>query len=378
MNQNEINEANQSVSNPQIAPGMMPNSNNPNPSFVVKKNNKKIMTIAIIAIVVIGVFFILFNTKFGKEILSMAPSSKKEPEIIAIETSQKWGDKFATAFQESFFLNTEIEINGEVYEKFVPTEFEIVFVDFLFDGTPEMIVKYKDDATQDNYRIFALNNNEVSETKDFKNADFRMIYSIESKELKWYMYMPSANSRKYGSYTMMEKILNLTAKGADIKTSTDVEITTFNVNYITSDFRLNFYKGSKKTLSADFKAAVDKFNNANEEASASKQAIIDNYRDVNLEEKIDPNDLFKVGKYTLKYGTYFTEIDVYKEGKVVETKEEYITINKNGTITEGDRTFKFTVYGTSFTLENNMPIRVTDDNKFVYGQGTGREYKLKE
>ncbi len=347
--------------------------------FVAKKQNKKVMIIAVVAIVAIGIFFIIFNTKTGQKILGLGNNAaNNEYEIIKIETSQKWGDKYAEALQNSFYKNIEVEINGEIREKYQPTEFAITFIDFLFDSTPEMVVKYTDSLEKETIRVFTINNEEVSETKDFKNADFKMVYSIREKTLKWYIYITSATSKKYGSYTMMDKILNSTALGVDIPATTDIEITTFNVNYVTADFRTTYYTVEKSKLEEDFRAAVLRYETTNSDAQTAKKTIEDNYGSVNIEEDIDQKESVIVGKYSLKYGTYVSIVEVFENGVSTGTREDLITINRNGTVKIGDDIYKFNVYSNLFMLSNNKSFTILDNNKFQYGTGTGQEYNFKE
>lgn len=348
-----------------------------NPTFQVKGNNKKILLIAVGMIAVIGLFLLLINTKTGKKIFGPNNTETGEVEIIKVETSKKWGDKYAKALQEYFYKEAEIEINGEKIQKYQPTEFEIAFIDFEFDETPEMIVKYKEQDAKETIKIFLINNNEVSETKNFSSADFRLIYSINKKDIKWYLYITSPTSKKYGSYTNMSKVLNSTARDSDIKTTTDVEVTTFNVNYVTADFRASYYNVRKESIADDFKAAVLRYDTTNKEAEERKKEVLDNYSSISNNNE-DKNDYIKVKGFILPYGEYVTEIEVIEKGEVTGKREEIITLNKDKTLTVNGEKIKFNNYEDRIILENKLQLEVVKDKTFKYGQSTEREYKFKE
>lgn len=348
-----------------------------NPTFQVKGNNKKILLIAVGMIAVIGLFLLLINTKTGKKLFGPNNTETGEVEIIKVETSKKWGDKYAKALQEYFYKEAEIEINGEKIQKYQPTEFEIAFIDFEFDETPEMIVKYKEQDAKETIKIFLINNNEVSETKNFSSADFRLIYSINKKDIKWYLYITSPTSKKYGSYTDMSKVLNSTARDSDIKTTTDVEVTTFNVNYVTADFRASYYNVRKESIADDFKAAVLRYDTTNKEAEERKKEVLDNYSSISNNNE-DKNDYIKVKGFILPYGEYVTEIEVIEKGEVTGKREEIITLNKDKTLTVNGEKIKFNNYEDRIILENKLQLEVVKDKTFKYGQSTEREYKFKE
>lgn len=353
---NQYNQPNEIPSN-QVSNNM--NSNNTKLLNKRKRSKKQkwILIVLLIAIIIAGFVFTKSNT--GKKILNNNQSN--EIKEIKIETGKSWGDKFAIAVQTSF---PDL------------TTFQVTFIDFNFDSTPEMIIRYKDKQDKDNLRIFELNNNEVSETKDFRSAELKMLYNLKDKNVNWYIYI--ANSNKYGAYTKIDKILNGTALDSDIKATTDSEIKIMNENYAPVDYKCQFSEINKVSLSENFKTAISKFDTYNKDVITAKEKTINDYATTKKEETIDTKNYIEVGEYTLKYGTYIATEDKIELGKVVGQNEFTITINKNGTITEGENTYKFNVYGKIFTLENMQTFEVTKDNVFTYGTTTKREYLLKE
>lgn len=342
-----------------------------------KRNNKTLILILLIVVLLGGAYFLFSNKTGNGKKLSLTGGSN---EVIKVDTGKKWGDVFADYLQrfykELYEDQQKLEEDGVKVEK--NREYEITFIDFDFDNTPEMVVKYVDFSGLVTYRFFMYNNEEVSETKDFRNVTFKIIYSLKEKTADWYLYISSAN--KTGAYTSVNKILSGKAYDSDIKAYTDRDITNFNKNYATSDYKVTLYRIDDNTYAEDFKIAVDKYEENNKEIKAKREKLINDYANVEVKEEVQINKdpRIELGEYTLEFGKYAYDCEIYENGKVVRTEKVYISINRDWTATIEDKSVKYNIYGNSISLENGLTIKANKNNEFTYGIGEGNVYKLVE
>lgn len=318
------------------------------PNNYIKKNKNKKMIIIIGAIVVVVIAFLLINNKMPSFNNKNSNVPGEENKII-VETGKGWGDAFALYIQDFFVERDTIDL---------------AFLDVNFDETPEMVLKFNDKNNKEVIMIMQYANNEVSESKEFRNASFKLIYSLQKKDVKWYLFINSMT--KYGSYTDVAKIVNGTALDSDIKYTNDKEVAAFNNNYVGSDFKFIYFPIEKKSFEDDFKNAVSNYDNTNvnEEIKRLKEEYKDKTGEV---EKEDTNPTFNVGEYSLAYGRYYIEVDVYTNGVVTGTEKRYITINRNRTMTVNNEVITFQVFGSSVSLSNGVTFTVTGNNAFSYG-----------
>lgn len=369
----------QAVPQGQMPIQQAPVAGNPVPKKNIKKpkkSNKTLIIVFLVVIVIVAGYFLLNGGKFkGNKILG---GSTGNGEKIEVETGQKWGDKFASYFQDFYaeLIYDEDEEKAQ-YKASIDREFEVLFADFDFDGTPEMVVRYKDDADVRTIRIFQYRSGDVNETKDFRNSSFKIVYSLKDKTSAWYIFI-SANNNKYGAYTSLEKILAGKAYDSDIKANNDKEMSKFNNNYATMEYKYIFYEIDDESFADDFKLAVSKY--SDKEVNEIRTKLYEEYHDVEPaeDELIHPYSNLEVGEFTLEFGRYVARIPKYENGEEAGFEDKYVTINRNYTITDGTNIIGYSVYGSIFSLDTGISFKVTDNNKFTYGSGEGFDYELVE
>lgn len=342
-----------------------------------KKKKTMFIIVAVVIVLIVGANFFSHKAK-GSANNTLGGASGNE--IVKIDTGKTWGDSFATYIQK--FANELEEAKAKLKEDgknvVEDREYEVTFVDFDFDSTPEMIVKYVDFSGVETYRFMRFANGEVSETKDFRNCTFKIIYSIKDKEAKWYIFI--SNDGKYGAYTLLEKIAKGTANNSDIKSSNDKEVAAYNARYASTDYKYTFYKLENNSFESDFKLAVDKFDENDKDIKSVKEKLINDYANATVDEDIIYYDPYIVlGDYILSFGDYASVVNIYENGEIVGTEKIMFSINRNGTVTiENEQTMGFFVYGKVFYLDNGMSLKVIGNNKFMYGTGEGFEYNYIE
>ncbi|HAB66616.1 MAG TPA: hypothetical protein DCE23_04545 [Firmicutes bacterium] len=322
------------------------------------KNKQKFVIILIVVLAVgfIGFKFLSTNKTFKNLISNVKP----EPEF-KIDTGKSWADRYGTYIKD-YYDNLEID------------RFDIAFIDFNDDNTPEMCLRYETKNETSAVKIFQINNNEVTESKFFYNSQFKLIYSSITEKIDWYIYIASSN--KYGAYTLINKILNNNAKNSDIKTTNETELTAFNKLYLPSDYKINYYECQKNKYLENFQTIVDRYDSYKDEASKAKTKLKDDTANWRQEEPTGPiRTSIKVGEYTLNFGKYVAEIETRELGKDVK---KYIEIElKDGVLIYDGREVTYTAFPTFIRVDDGTKFEVIDNNKFKYGHDNG-EYELQE
>lgn len=324
------------------------------------KYKKKPNIILIILVVVIALFALLYF--MGGSTLNgvLNPNGNKEElKKIKVDTWKDWGDKFGDHLQDLF---KEVD------------KFDLVFVDLELDNVPEAVVRYNDKSNNQVLKVYKIGNNkEISETKNFYNASLKLVYSSSEDNVLWYLFISSG--KKYGSYTQLKKIVNNKALSADVKASNDKEIAYFNDHYIVSDYKVNFYEIKKTNFLEDYKVIFNRYEGANNDIKTTIDKMMDDNIQSKPEEKPSNQGYLTVGEFKLDYGDYVTLIPILEYGQPTDKTEKVIvTLNDNSTLIDGDKVIKYNVYNNVVSLENGISFKVIEDNKFVYGAGTGKIY----
>lgn len=325
--------------------------------FKFKKKPNILVIVLVLAILAFCVSRFMANVHI---VNNRANGTEQEEERITVSTGQTWGDKYAYYVQKIF---SSVD------------QFDITYIDFNEDGVPEAVVKYSTDVEKDAIWVLMLTNNEVSETKVFHNASFKLLYSFREDIVQWYLYIQSDS--KYGAYTLMNKIMNGTALDSDVKTTNDKEITAFNANYVVSSYSQSFYEIKKASFEEDIKTSVGKYSDYAKDVASAKNKLLDDHKANLPSTPSETDELLTVGEFTLHYGDYYTMVPRYELGEEVGQDEKIVTIHSDGTITDGENKIAFQVFGNTFSLENGISFKVTGNDTFVYGSGEGLEYQYK-
>jgi len=352
-----------------IRPGDAGDSNEPKEKFEYsKKSNKK--TLFLIILVLLVFFGIYYFTQNKNKIVSVL--NKKEEEKIDIDVGSDIGNKYG-------------EVAYSVYDNYEVDKFDLAFIDLNNSSDTEMIIKLNSND-KDLLIIYYIDSetNNIKNTRTFTNTDIELLYSLKDKVAEWYLHVTT--TKPYGSYTRCSKILDGTAKSADIKTTNDTEIKAFEEAYVKSSYNVIYYEVKKESFLEDFKTMFDRISKYNEEINTEKENLINKYNDVNIDVE-DIEDEIKIGEYTLLYGTY--NYQVYDSEKEIEEAKEkgtyyinetyvdkHIILNRDSTITIDDTKMKYTYNGNLITLDDGREIRVVDNNIFVLNENGGIRYVI--
>lgn len=327
---------------------------------VINASKNKTKLIIIIAIIAVVAFFILKTISGMGGFKGIISNITPEPEF-KIDTGKKWADKYGTYIKDYF-------------EELNLTRFDVSFIDFNDDGTPEMSVRYEDENGQYKVKLFQINNKEITETKFFSNSQFKLVYSSLTEKINWYIYIQQ--SSKYGAYTEISKVLTGKAKKPDIKVTNEKELQDFDLKYLDSSYRINYYEVKKDKYLNDLQTVVDRYEDYQKEAKAAITKLEDDTANWKKEQQTGPVKTFiKVGEHKLQFGTYKAEVNIIELGqKKIVTRT---IVLRDGVLTYEGRDVTYTAYPSFVSIDDGTTMEVTDNNEFKYGHDDGT-YILQE
>lgn len=312
-----------------------------------KNKQKLIIIIFIIGIIAFFGFKVISSMGGLKNMVDKALGENKE---FKIDTGKDWADLYGTYIKD-------------YYEDLGINKFDIAFIDFNDDNTPEMSLRYEPKEGQFATKIFQINNKEITESKFFYNAQYKLVYSSLSEKINWYLYIASNN--KYGTYTEISKILNGTVKNPDIKASNESELTQYNKTYLASEYRINYYECKKDKYLDNFQTAVDKYEEYNSEAKKAKSKLQDDTANWRQEQETGPvKTSIKVGEHTLQFGSYKAEVTIKELGKDKNVIKEIIL--RDGILTYDGEDIAYTAYTAFISVADGKTFEVIGDNEFNF------------
>ena len=306
-----------------------------------KKKVNKTLIIILIIVVIFGGTMLLMNQD-GKAPVNGPVEEEKEKVIYNIGTD--WGDKYFTYLMES---KSEL------------TTYEVAFIDVDFDDVPEMFVKYIDNTDKEALKIFYIAEDEdVYETKAYRDFRIRFIYSLANKTTNWYLYINS--SQHYGTYTMLSKIIDEMAFDADIKATNDSLLIQYGKQYYDTDYQPVFYNIKSNNQEGDFKDFVGKYSTYKQKVEDEKVKVETKYADYEYKEevKVEKDSVGLAGR-TYKYGNYYGHVIADPDNEIQEHISSLV-LNKNGTIIIDGvlETYTVTDKGSIVTASNKVILLV--------------------
>ncbi len=278
-----------------------------------KKVNKTLIIVLIFVVVLGGVMLLLSSGNNGGG--DFGGEDTGGTEEVKVNVGSDWGNLYLT-----YMINKHPEI----------LEYEISFIDVDYNGVPEMLYKYKDKSDQETLRILYIVENEVYETRTYKNYKLKYIYSLKDKTIDWYIYLTT--KKQYGTYTMLSKIINDMAFDSDIKATTDSELVAYGKKYYATDYDPVFYYIKEAKRESDFKDFVGKYETYNDKVNKLKEETIDKYKDyVYKEEVVVTKDFINIAGREFKFGNYYAKVPANVE-KGTSERISAITLNPNKTI----------------------------------------------
>ena len=291
-----------------------------------KKNNKKIIIpIIVVVVLLLGGIGGFFGYRYYKDNQGL---------------DTEWADTYYTFIKESKEKNTE---------KKVKDNSKITFIQVPEVEEPVMIVKYVEE--EKNYTdIYYINEEKVENVISLEPNEVKMLYNIENKTYNWYIHNTTETEEKYS--LVSNSILELTdeekAKNEyTYKINEEIKQETVDGNTLSiKKFDTEFVEPDIKIEEIDYKEDLnDKELKENLNDGTKEYKTNDKITDKKVQEQVEKKVTevntkqeemtkaqekkgFKVGSYTLKYGTYKSNL----EGDVVGNNGKY-TINQNGTYT---------------------------------------------
>lgn len=318
---------------------------NPNMNNKKTKSKKGTNILLIFLVVVVLIIGYLILNPGGVAIPGLAPNSEVADKI---DTGTSWGNQYAKYLMEN-------------YKDY--NNYDIAFINLDFTDVPELLIKYKDSAGKENLRVIYSVNKEILSTKNLQNATVHLIYSLETKEVDWYVRIGISTNKEFGSYTKLAKMINGTAYNSDIKASTTSEKDKYLKNYRDGNYKIVFYNLKNASFEEDITTVVSRYSEYNKKINNLVDNLKEEFKDEVFEEEKeiiqgDLNTHLTLANYKAKYGLYS-----YTDSNNVVTK---IILNKNKSVYVMKDLYSFEVVGNTLKLENDQTIIVNSDGTLNY------------
>ena len=330
--------------------------------------NKKKLLLIVVILFVVFILYCFFASGKGKQIFNNT-ATEEENKIIEVDVDSDWGKEYALGAQ-TLFEEKEIDV------------FDVAFIDLDNKGEPEMIIKYLDKTQKEYLKILYLDprNSKVKYSKDFNNADIKLIYSLIDGDSDFYLYI--SNDKKYGTYTLTSKIVGGTAFAPDIKATNEKELNEFVENYVVSDFEIVYYQVKKENYAENFKTMYERVEKYAKEISEEKSSLDKKYKD-QVKKKIDENPYLVTGYYHLTYGEYdyivsadsttgYSDDGANQDNNAINM---VIVLNNDGTIKIDGVSYKYSVNSSVLYIDNGSSIRVIANDKFILSDDGGMTFE---
>ena len=334
--------------------------------FTFKKPNLSKKQIIIIALVffVAFILYCFFASGKGAKVFGNN-NSKQDDKIINVDVDTEWGKEYATEIQSIY---KEKEINS----------FDIAFINLNDMDEPELIVKYVDSYDKEFIKVFYIDpkNGRVRVTKEFSNADIKMLYSLIDGTSDFYLNI--ITSKKYGTYTLFSKILAGTVVGADINATNEKQLNEFADKYIVADYEIVYYQVKKDKFAENYKTMYERHEKYENEIIELKQKLKEQYQNMTKKD-VDEKPYLVTGNFHLTYGEYehVPVKDINNQDITSSYAGTTIILNNDKTINIKGIVHKFIVNGNVLTIDNGSTIKVNSDDNFVLNEEGGTLFKAK-
>lgn len=316
-----------------------------------KKKVNKTLVIVLVFVVIFGGVMLLMNMDNGGN-NNNNNDEEKEKEKIKVNVGTDWGDKYLAYMME---------------EKPNLKKYQISFVDVNFDDTPEMFVKYIDNSDLESMIIlYIAKDGYVYETKYYRDYRIRLIYSLKTGEVDWYLFLTT--TKHYGSYTSIAKIIDNMAFDADIKATNDALLIEYGKKYFDTDYQPVFYSIKENTMEEDFKDFVSKYPGYNEKVKEEKEKVytkFENYEYVEEEEVV--SETVGLNGRIYNYGTYLAVVQEDPDRRIEAHTAVLILYHDNKISVDGKLyTYTTLIDESKLKLSNGATIDTIVSNKFNY------------
>ena len=310
---------------------------------VKPKKRINVTLIVIVGIVILfgGVMLLMNQGTSGNNNFQGENVREEQEEKIVVNTGTDWGNLYLT-----YMISKKPDL----------LTYEISFIDTNKDNIPEMLLKYKDNNDVDTLKMLYIVDDEVYETKYYHNYKIRYIYSLQSKESEWYIFI--STNKNYGTYTMIKKIIDKMAFDADIKTTNDTELIDYGKKYFDSDYKLVFYTVKEGQHEKNYRTFITKYDTYAKQIEDTHNNLYEKYKGVVVTgNNPTESDNVTFGGKQFYYGDYYASIPATEEGVFAHTA--VLTFNKNKTlIVEG------ILYNYEYKGDGNY-LQLYSDNKEV-------------
>lgn len=346
------------------------NNNNVQPqtkkklSIKVPQMDKKKIVLLVLLLFVGFIVFCFVSSGKGKTLFNKNKEAE-EYKVVEVDVDTEWGKEYGKIAQE---LYKEKEIN----------RFDMAFINLDDLREPEMIVKYLDAEEKEFIRIYHIDdrNGKAKVSKDFGKADIKLLFSLVDGKSDFYLNI--RNENKYGTYTLVSKIVAGTVVAPDIQATNEKQLNAFTEDFVVADYAIIYYEVKKDNFLENFKTMYGRYEKYSEELANTKLELFQKYNE-SVKKKVDEKPYLVTGSYHLTYGDYDFVPQMNVDGSYIESKYSGTTIvlKNDGTLSIGGVPYKYSINGNVLTLDNGFTIKVNEDDHFILSDEGGSLFVCK-
>lgn len=333
--------------------------------MAIKKPSFNKKTIIIIVAVILVLFLVVKLFSSGKKLFGNNDQQNEEEQLIQVDLPTEWGKTYALAAQS-------------IYSTYETDRFDMAFINLDFINEPEMIIKYKDKTDKEFIVVYYIDqrNGKAKESKHFGNADIKLIYSLLDGESNFYLNI--INSNKYGTYTLLSKVIAGTVVTPDISAKNDKELNAFIENYVVANYSILYYQVKLDNYAENFTTMYDRYEKYSQEIKEMREELTEKYAS-EVSKKNDDKPYLLAGRYQLTYGDYeYEEISNDETDNVASSySNTIVTLNRDGTVVVKGITYNYILNGNLLTLDNGLTMTVDKDDHFVLSDEGGVGFACK-
>ena len=269
-------------------------------------------------------------------------------------------NEVATEEQEndSFLEDYEKYIKENIFEKQDITNMDVAFINIENDEEAIPILAYK---IENRLAFLSLDGDMVNESKYYSDANIRVFYSVEDKELNYFV-------EKDGDYISLPDIVSQKSKPETI----EVDDETLEYTYIDTETKIAMKEIESETITEDLKSAYENYKNTIILTEEKQKELGEEIQKINDNTLKQTADGISNAQYTIAYGSYVCGEDTFTIN--ADNSSRYVH-DSPGTGYDIDSSYKLE-YDTINFDNDNKEFKIIGNNQ-IEQEETNQIYNLK-
>ena len=257
-----------------------------------------------------------------------------------------------------FLEDYEKYIRENIFEKQDITSMDVAFMNIKNDEEATPILAYQ---IENRLTFLSLDGDMVKESKYYSDANIRIFYSVEDKELNYFV-------EKDEDYISLPDIVSQKSKPETI----DVDDESLEYTYIDTEETVEMKEINSETLTEDLNSAYEDYKNTTILTEEKQKELDEEIQKINDNTLKATADGISNSQYTIAYGSYVCGDDTFTIN--ADNSARYIHDNP-GNGYDIDSSYKL-VYDTINFDNNNNKFKIIGNNQ-IEQEETNQIYNLK-